>query len=50
MWGGYGGVIAIMDLERRLTISYTMNKLADVGLGSNRTKAYVGAIYNAIGS
>ncbi|TEY76378.1 hypothetical protein BOTCAL_0059g00070 [Botryotinia calthae] len=50
MWGGYGGSIAIMDIERRLTISYTMNKLADVGLGSNRTKAYVGAIYNAIGS
>ncbi|KAF7945009.1 uncharacterized protein EAE97_005642 [Botrytis byssoidea] len=26
MWGGYGGSIDIMDLERRLTISYTMNK------------------------
>ncbi|KAF7956397.1 hypothetical protein EAE96_003738 [Botrytis aclada] len=49
MWGGYGGSVAIMDLERRLTISYTMNKLSDVGLGSHRTKAYVGAIYNAIG-
>lgn len=50
MWGGYGGSIAIIDLERRLTISYIMSKLADVGLGSNRTKAHVGAIYNAIGS
>ncbi|TGO50068.1 hypothetical protein BOTNAR_0407g00070 [Botryotinia narcissicola] len=49
MWGGYGGSIAIMDLERSLTISYTMNKLDNVGLGSHRTKVYVGAIYNAIG-
>jgi CubicO group peptidase (beta-lactamase class C family) len=47
-WGGYGGSIGIMDLDRRLTISYTMNKLDDVGVGSARTKAYVKAIYNAI--
>ncbi|KAI9641310.1 hypothetical protein NHQ30_010112 [Ciborinia camelliae] len=49
MWGGYGGSIAIMDLDRRLTISYTMNKLANAILDSERTRAYVRAVYSAIG-
>jgi CubicO group peptidase (beta-lactamase class C family) len=48
-WGGYGGSIVVMDLDRRLTISYTMNKLDNVGVGSDRTKAYTNAIYKAIG-
>jgi CubicO group peptidase (beta-lactamase class C family) len=48
-WGGYGGSFVIMDADRRLTISYVMNKLGDVGLGTNRTKAYVKAIYDALG-
>ncbi|PQE24823.1 beta-lactamase protein [Rutstroemia sp. NJR-2017a BVV2] len=49
LWGGYGGSIIIMDLDRRLTISYAMNKLSNVGLGSERTKAYVKAVYSALG-
>ncbi|KAH6667002.1 beta-lactamase/transpeptidase-like protein [Halenospora varia] len=49
-WGGYGGSIVIMDLDRRLTICYAMNKLDNVGVGSHRTKTYVKAIYNAIGA
>ncbi|KAM3078080.1 hypothetical protein ACMFMG_002617 [Clarireedia jacksonii] len=42
LWGGYGGSIIIMDLDRRLTIS-------NVGIGSERTKAYVKAVYSALG-
>ncbi|KAJ8064137.1 hypothetical protein OCU04_007972 [Sclerotinia nivalis] len=50
-WGGYGGSIVIMDLDRHLTVSYAMNKMdATGGLGSDRTKAYVNAIYSAIGA
>jgi CubicO group peptidase (beta-lactamase class C family) len=49
LWGGYGGSIIIMDLDRRLTISYAMNKLSNVGIGSERTKAYVKAVYLALG-
>ncbi|APA13909.1 hypothetical protein sscle_12g086790 [Sclerotinia sclerotiorum 1980 UF-70] len=50
-WGGYGGSIVIMDLDRHLTISYAMNKMdATGGLGSDRTKAYVNAIYSAFGA
>ncbi|KAK9311938.1 beta-lactamase/transpeptidase-like protein [Lipomyces starkeyi] len=47
-WGGYGGSIVIMDLDRRLTISYVMNKMDEVGLGSDRTKAYVEAVYKML--
>lgn len=50
-WGGYGGSIVIMDLDRRLTISYTMNKMDSTGgLGSERTRSYVKAIYGALGT
>jgi CubicO group peptidase (beta-lactamase class C family) len=48
-WGGFGGSIIIMDLDRCLTICYVMNKLDNVGLGSKRTKAYVKAIYQVFG-
>ena len=27
-WGGWGGSMIVMDLDRRLTISYMMNKMA----------------------
>jgi len=47
-WGGFGGSMVIMDLDRRMTISYVMNKLDFVGLGSERTKAYIKAIYDAL--
>lgn len=38
-----------MDLDRRLTITYAMNKMAAGGLGNDRTKAYVQAVYQALG-
>ncbi|KAH7146620.1 beta-lactamase/transpeptidase-like protein [Dactylonectria estremocensis] len=48
-WGGLGGSVAIMDLDRRMTIVYVMNKLYPVGLGSNLTIEYVKEIYRAVG-
>ena len=27
-WGGWGGSMIVMDLDRRLTISYMMNRMA----------------------
>lgn len=47
-WGGTGGSIVIMDLDRRMTISYAMNNMSFVGIGSERTKAYIKAIYDAL--
>lgn len=48
-WGGLGGSVAIMDLDRKMTIVYAMNKLYPVGLGSNLTIEYVKDIYRAVG-
>jgi CubicO group peptidase (beta-lactamase class C family) len=48
-WGGLGGSMIIADLDRRLTISYMMNKLSPVGLASDRAKEYIAAIYKALG-
>jgi CubicO group peptidase (beta-lactamase class C family) len=47
-WGGWGGSIAIMDTERRMTITYTMNRMEPGTTGSQRTEAYVRAIYDAL--
>jgi CubicO group peptidase (beta-lactamase class C family) len=47
-WGGWGGSIIIMDLDRRLTMSYMMNKMAPGILGSARSEAYVRAVYSAL--
>jgi len=48
-WGGWGGSLIVMDLDRRLTISYMMNRMAPGILGSERSRAYVEAVYAALG-
>jgi CubicO group peptidase (beta-lactamase class C family) len=48
-WGGWGGSMIIMDLDRRLTISYMMNRMAPGILGSDRSEAYVREVYAALG-
>jgi CubicO group peptidase (beta-lactamase class C family) len=47
-WGGWGGSMIVMDLDRRLTISYMMNRMAPGILGSDRAEAYVRAVYAAL--
>jgi CubicO group peptidase (beta-lactamase class C family) len=47
-WGGWGGSMIVMDLDRRLTISYMMNRMAPGILGSDRTEAYLRAVYAAL--
>jgi hypothetical protein len=37
-----------MDLDRRLTISYMMNRMAPGIIGSDRSQAYVEAFYAAL--
>jgi CubicO group peptidase (beta-lactamase class C family) len=49
-WGGWGGSTAIMDLDRRMTISYVMNNMGADVLGSQRAAAYTTALYRALGS
>ncbi|KAL4790512.1 beta-lactamase/transpeptidase-like protein [Aspergillus venezuelensis] len=48
-WGGYGGSIAIMDLDRGVTFTYAMNRMENGTLGNSNTEAYVRAFYRALG-
>ena len=49
-WGGWGGSMAIMDFDRRMTISYVMNSMGAGILGSERAAAYTTAVYRAAGN
>ncbi|MEV7418377.1 serine hydrolase domain-containing protein [Streptomyces sp. NPDC089919] len=47
-WGGWGGSVIVMDLDRRLTLAYTMNRMGGGVVGSERTEAYVRAVYDVL--
>jgi CubicO group peptidase (beta-lactamase class C family) len=47
-WGGWGGSMIVLDLDRRLTVSYMMNRMAPGILGSDRAEAYIRAVYAAL--
>lgn len=47
-WGGWGGSLVVMDLDRRLTFSYVMNRMGADLLGSTRAQSYVRAVYAAL--
>jgi CubicO group peptidase (beta-lactamase class C family) len=47
-WGGWGGSMIVMDVGRRMTISYMMNKMGPGIVGSDRSAEYGQAIYDAI--
>ncbi|KAF0643180.1 hypothetical protein NXS19_000039 [Fusarium pseudograminearum] len=47
-WCGWGGSFVLMDLDRRMTISYTMNKMDNGLVSSDRAAAYGKAIYDAV--
>jgi CubicO group peptidase (beta-lactamase class C family) len=47
-WGGWGGSAIIMDLDRRATISYMMNKMQPGLIGSDNAAAYVNAVYKLL--
>jgi CubicO group peptidase (beta-lactamase class C family) len=47
-WGGWGGSLIVMDLDRRLTIGYTMNRMAPGIIGSDRAESYLRAVYDAL--
>ncbi|WNV86318.1 serine hydrolase domain-containing protein [Umezawaea sp. Da 62-37] len=44
-WGGWGGSVIMMDLDRRVTISYMMNRMAPGIIGSDRSQDYVETTY-----
>jgi CubicO group peptidase (beta-lactamase class C family) len=47
-WGGWGGSMVAMDLDRRMTFSYVMNRMGQVtSAGSDRTQNYTRLLYEA---
>ncbi|KAI0867998.1 beta-lactamase [Hypoxylon argillaceum] len=46
-WGGWGGSLVIMDLTRKLTITYAMNKMHNTAIGNVNSIKYVKAVYKA---
>ncbi|KAF5681261.1 beta-lactamase [Fusarium heterosporum] len=49
-WSGWGGSVVVMDLDRRVTIAYAMNKMGSGLVGSDRAEAYGRAIFEALES
>lgn len=47
-WTGFGGAIVVNDLEHRVTLAYTMNKMAPGLIGSDRADAYLRATFAAV--
>ncbi|KAK3703006.1 hypothetical protein LTR37_014736 [Vermiconidia calcicola] len=47
-WGGWGGSSIIMDLDKKMTISYVMNKMGAGTVGNPRTVGYIEAIYDCV--
>ncbi len=47
-WGGWGGSLVVMDRDRRLTVTYTMNKMAPGIIGSDRSQAYLEAVEGSL--
>ena len=49
-WGGWGGSIILMDVSRRMTFAYMMNKMGAGILGSDRGFEYQQAVFAALGA
>lgn len=49
LWGGWGGSIGLVDVERGLTVAYVMNRMEGKSLASERTREYVRAVYGVLG-
>jgi CubicO group peptidase (beta-lactamase class C family) len=47
-WGGWGGSLAIVDPERRMTFTYVMNKMGPGVIGSDRSARYFEALERSL--
>jgi CubicO group peptidase (beta-lactamase class C family) len=47
-WGGWGGSMVVMDLDRRMTVTYAMNKMGPGLIGSPRSEAYLRTVYRTV--
>ncbi len=49
-WGGYGGSIAIIDMQNRMSFGYAMNKMAGTTTGDLRALGLAMASWQALGA
>jgi CubicO group peptidase (beta-lactamase class C family) len=49
-WGGYGGSVIVVDMERRATFAYMMNKMGDGIVGDTRGMALGLAVMGGLAS
>ncbi len=49
-WGGYGGSLAIIDMDARASFGYAMNKMAGTTTGDTRAFGLAMAMWDALGS
>jgi CubicO group peptidase (beta-lactamase class C family) len=47
-WGGWGGSMIIVDLDKRMTISYMMNRMEAGVVGDTRGESLIAAAYAAM--
>ncbi len=47
-WGGFGGSLAIIDMDARTTFAYAMNKMAPTTTGDMRALGLVTAAWQAL--
>lgn len=47
-WGGWGGSIALIDVDAQLSVAYTMNRMADALVGDLRGATLVLAAYQSL--
>jgi CubicO group peptidase (beta-lactamase class C family) len=48
-WGGYGGSVAIIDMDARATYGYAMNKMAGTTQGDTRAFSMIMPMWQALG-
>ena len=48
-WGGWGGSLAIVDLDARMSFSYVMNKMGEGTVGDTRGANLLAAAYRSLG-
>jgi len=47
-WGGWGGSLCLMDVERGVACAYVMNKMGNTTMGDRRGLDLVAAVYGSI--
>ncbi len=48
-WGGWGGSLVVVDVDRRMTVAYMMNRMAPGLVGGPNCAELVGALYAILG-